>query len=600
MGQEMRMLQGLGVSDGVAIGSAVCINTRIGDIFQIPLAEGESEREVERFHQAVEQARQELGRERRRVFEEMGDELAGIFDAQALLLSDRAFLDRVEEHIRKEGVNAEWALQEALDEIQARFEAIDSQHLRERSEDIRHVCRYVVQSLRGIHLHRISEIEGDVVIVADDLSPADAVRLGRERVVGFVIEHGSKTSHTTIIARSLKIPAVLGVSGVIGELADQAEAPILVDGKSGQVVLHPDAATVEDYRQSRRRRRERQLELIKASELPTVTGDGTEIQVMANIDLPEEVADVVRFDAAGIGLYRSEFLYIEKSPELPTEEEHVALYRQIVEAAAPDPAIIRTYDLGGRKIAREVMETREENPVLGLRGIRLTLARPDIFKTQVRALLRATAYGDLWVMLPLVTIVEEVVQFRRFTAEVMEELEDEGLDFRRDFKLGIMIEVPAAAIISDLLAPEVDFFSIGTNDLIQYAMAVDRNNEHVANLYRPLHPGMVRMLRMIIGNANRAGIDVSMCGEMAADPRMTAILLGCGLRRFSVSPRQVPVIKRRIRELSLGRLDSLVDTCADLKTARQVEEFLETELGDAVKTAVNPPVSGSSLSSPAS
>jgi phosphotransferase system enzyme I (PtsI) len=579
MGRQMKEFQGLGVSEGVAFGTAVCINTRIADIFQIWLGEDEVEREVERFHQAVEKAREDILGVRVRVEEELGDELAGIFDAQALVLSDHAFLDRVVEHIRNEHVNAEWALQEAVDDIQARFEAIDAPHLRERSEDIRHVCRYVVQSLRGIQHHQLSDIDHDVVLVADDLSPSDAVRLGRERVVGFVIEHGSPTAHTTIIARSLNIPAVLGVAGVGAELVDQMEVPIVLDGGSGQVITRPDTATVEEFRQRARDRERQEIELFEGSELPTVTLDGCAVQVMANIDLPEEVAEAARFCPEGIGLYRSEFLYIEKSPQLPTEEEHVALYRSIVEAVAPKPAIIRTYDLGGRKIAREVMNTREENPVLGLRGIRLTLARPDIFKTQVRALLRATVFGDLWIMLPLVTIVEEIREFRRFAEEAMAELEREGHPFRRDYKLGIMIEVPAAAITSDLLAREADFFSIGTNDLIQYSLAVDRNNEHVAGLYRPLHPGIVRMLRMIVHNARAAGIDVSICGEMAGDPAMTPILLGCGLRRLSVSPRRIPAIKRRVRELSLANLEGIVDTCSNFATAAELDGYLAAELG---------------------
>ncbi len=578
MQQGMKEFQGLGVVDGVAFGTAVCINTRIADIFQIWLAESEVESEIERFHQAVEQARREIQRVQVQVEAELGDELAGIFDAQALVLSDHAFLDRVVEHIRKEHVNAEWALQEAVDDIQTHFEAIGAPHLRERSEDIRHVCRYVVQSLRGIQHHNLSEIDHDVILVADDLSPSDAVRLGREQVVGFVIEHGSPTAHTTIIARSLNIPAVLGVTGVSAELAEQVEVPIVIDGDSGQVILHPDAATVDEFRLRAEDRKQREIELFEGSDLPTVTLDGTEVHVMANIDLPEEVPEAIRFQPKGIGLYRSEFLYIEKSPELPTEEEHFAIYRSIVEAAAPNPAIIRTYDLGGRKIAREVMNTREQNPVLGLRGIRLTLARPDIFRTQVRALLRATAFGDLRIMLPLVTIVEEIRQFRQVAAEVMEELEREGHPFRRDYQLGIMIEVPAAAVTSDLLAREADFFSIGTNDLIQYSLAVDRNNEHVADLYRPLHPGILRMLRAVVRNAQAADIEVSMCGEMAADPRMTPILLGCGLRRLSVSPRQIPAIKRRVRQLSLAGLESVVANCADCATAGELDSYLASEL----------------------
>ncbi len=576
----MDTFHGIGASEGIAIGAAVCINTRIGDIYQIPLPKNEIEAEIERFREAVDHTRREIGRLRDRVGDELGDELAGIFDAQALVLSDATFLKGVQDHIRREHVNAEWALQETVADIQARFDAIDARYLRERQEDLRHVCRYVVRSLRGIHLHHLSEVEGDVVIVADDLSPSDAVRLGRENVVGFVIEHGSPTSHTTIIARSLNLPAVLGVDGISRKLADQGDPSIVIDGTAGKVILHPDTSTIEIYRGRIQEREREELVLLEAAELPTITLDGTRLRVMANVDLPEELSDVRRFGAAGIGLYRSEFLYIEKSPEIPTEEEHLDIYRKMIEAAAPDPAIIRTYDLGGRKIAREMMETQEANPVLGLRGIRLTLARPGIFKTQLRALIRATAFGNLWIMLPLVTIPEEVRQFRSVADEIMDELDAEGKRFHRDFKLGIMVEVPAAALITDILAREVDFFSIGTNDLIQYALAVDRANEHVADLYRPLHPGMLRMLKLIVRNAAAAGIEVGICGEMAADARMTAILLGCGLRRLSVSPRRIPAIKRRVRELSIEKLEDIVDTCSNLATAAEVDSYLEAELGE--------------------
>ena len=584
----METFQGIGASEGIAIGAAVCINTRIGDIYQIPIPENEIEAEIERFREAVEQTQREIGLMRDRVGDELGDELAGIFDAQSLVLSDSSFLTGVQDHIRRENVNAEWALQETVAEIQARFDAIDDRHLRERREDLRHVCRYVVRSLRGIHLHHLSEVEGDVVIVADDLAPPDAVRLGRENVVGFVIEHGSPTSHTSIIARSLNLPAVLGVVGISQKLADQIDLSIVIDGTDGKVIVHPDAATVELYRGRLEEREREELVLLETSELPTVTLDGTPLSIMANVDLPEELDDVKRFGAAGIGLYRSEFLYIEKSPEMPTEEEHLALYRKMIEAAEPYPAIIRTYDLGGRKIAREVMDTQEANPVLGLRGIRLTLARPDIFKTQLRALIRATAYGDPWIMLPMVTITEEIREFREVSEQIMDELEAEGLPFRRDFKLGIMVEVPAAALITDILAREVDFFSIGTNDLIQYALAVDRANEHVADLYRPLHPGMLRMLRLIVANAAAAGIEVGLCGEMAADARMTALLLGCGLRRLSVSPRRIPTIKRRVRELSTERLEEIVEACSNMATATEVDAYLTAHLGEMEKGSRTP------------
>ena len=577
----MEKFQGIGASEGIAIGGAVCINTRITDIYQIPIPASQIEAEVARFREAVDHTKQEISRLRDRVGDELGDELAGIFDAQGLVLSDHTFLEGVQEHIQREHVNAEWALQETVAEIQARFDAIDAQYLRERQEDLRHVCRYVIRSLRGIHFHQLSEVEGDVVIVADDLSPTDAVRLGRENVIGFVIEHGSPTAHTTIIARSLNLPAVLGVEGINQRLADQIETSIIVDGTTGTVILDPTASTLKTYRSISAARKRDELDLLDGSELPALTLDGIEVAVMANIDLPEELEDVRRFGAGGIGLYRSEFLYIEKSPDLPTEEEHLEIYRKMVEAAAPHPAIIRTYDLGGRKIAREVLQTWEANPVLGLRGIRLTLARPEIFKTQLRALIRATSYGDLRIMLPLVTIPEEILEFRRVCETVMEELEQEGLAFRRDFKLGIMIEVPAAAVITDILARYVDFFSIGTNDLIQYALAVDRNNEHVADLYRPLHPAILRMLKLIVDNANRAGIEVGMCGEMAGDTKMTAVLLGCGLRRLSVSPRRMPTVKRQVRGLMSATLSEMTQACSNLATAAEVEDFLKTSLEEA-------------------
>lgn len=574
-------LRGLGVAEGIAIGKAVCISTRIVDIFRIPLSDEDVEPEAERFREAVQRSREEIHRLRERVGEEVGDDVAAIFDAQALFLSDSYFLDRVLQRIREEKVNAEWALHEAAAELQGRFDAIDTLHLRERSEDLRDVCRYLLRRLQGLPHHEPAEFVEDIVIVADDITPSEAVRLGRQGVVGFAIEHGGRTSHTTIIARSLNLPAVTGVAGITQHFTEQAEVPIIVDGHTGLVLLNPEPGVVKAYRRRKSlQQQEEEQERLSTSALEAMTLDGTRIALMANIDLPEEIEDALRYGATGIGLYRSEFLYIEKSPELPTEDEHLALYRRLIEAAAPHPAIIRTYDLGGRKIAREVMHTEEANPVLGLRGIRLTLARPEIFKTQIRALLRASVYGDLWIMLPLVTIVEEVRAFRRVAQEAMVELDREGLVYGRSFRLGVMIEVPAAAEISDLFAREVDFFSIGTNDLIQYALAVDRNNDHVAGLYQPLHPAILRMLLRIADNAQQAGIEVSLCGEMAADPRLVPVLLGCGLRRLSVSPRQLAAIKRRICSLRIDKLREIVEASSRLPTSDEVEHYLRTRLED--------------------
>jgi phosphoenolpyruvate-protein phosphotransferase (PTS system enzyme I) len=573
---EMQFVQGMGVSDGIAIGRAVCIETRGPDIFRFHIPEDQVDTEVARLHEGALHAKSELRRIRARAEEDLGDDLAAIFDAHVLLLSDRAFLGRVEERIRTQHVNAEWAVHKTAEELDNRFARMDDAYMREKSEDLTDVSRHLLRSLQGIHHHDLSEMPDDVVIVADDLTPSDAIRLGRERVIGFAIESGGRTSHTTIIARSLNLPAVAGLVGIMGLVRD--EAPIIIDGETGTLILHPTEEVVARYRARKEELERRDQDLLATRELAAVTRDGVEIRLMANIDLPEEVDEVNVFGADGVGLYRSEFLYIEKSPHMPTEDEHVQIYRRLAELSAPHPAIIRTYDLGGRKLAREMMATEEENPVLGLRGIRLTLARPEVFRSQIRALYRAGLYGDLWIMLPLVSTLEEVRQFRAFAAEVHEEMEREGVPFRRDVRLGVMIEVPAAAMIADVLAREADFFSIGTNDLIQYSMAVDRNNEHVASLYQPLHPAILRMLRFVIDSARAQGIEVSLCGEMAADPRFALLLVGLGLRRLSMSPRQIPEVKTWIREVNVSDLSELATRCMEHGTAAEVQQHLDSYL----------------------
>ncbi|HEV8582045.1 MAG TPA: phosphoenolpyruvate--protein phosphotransferase [Thermoanaerobaculia bacterium] len=570
---EMQVLQGMGVSGGIAIGRAVYIETRGPEVYRLHITEDQVEGEVARLLEGAKHARSELKRIRARAEKDLGNDLAAIFDAHVLLLSDAAFLGRVEERIRTHHVNAEWAVVKTAEELDDRFAHMDNTYLRERSEDLTDVGRHLLRSLQGIAHHDLSELPNDIVIVADDLTPSDAIRLGRERVIGFAIETGGRTSHTTIIARSLNIPAVAGLVGIMSLLRE--DAPIIVDGETGTVILHPTDEMVSQYQARKAELERRDRDLLAVCDLAAVTRDGVEISLMANIDLPEEVEEVGPFGAAGVGLYRSEFLYIEKSPHLPTEEEHLQIYRRLVELAAPHPAIIRTYDLGGRKLAREMLATHEDNPVLGLRGIRLTLARTDVFRTQIRALFRAGLYGDLWIMLPMVSTVEEVRKFRAFSAQVMAEMEREGVPFRPDVRLGVMIEVPAAAIIADVLAREVDFFSIGTNDLIQYALAVDRNNEHVASLYQPLHPAILRMLRFVIDSARAAGLEISLCGEMAADPGFALLLVGLGLRRLSMSPRQIPEVKTWVREATVAELADLATRCLEHSTAEEVQRHLE-------------------------
>ncbi len=568
-----RTVTGLGVAPGVGIGRAVCVAGRAAEVFRLPIAAARVDAEIDRLRAAVERAQKELDTTRKRAGEELGKELAEIFEAHTLMLDDQAFLGRIEQCIREEQVNAEWAVHTTTEELERRFEALDSPHHKARIEDLLDVAQYLLRFLAGHERPKFGGFEDDVVVVAGDLTPSEAVRLGRERVVGFAIEGGGPTSHTTIIARSLHLPLVAGLHNVMDLVG--SEERIIVDGGEGQVILDPSPELVEQY--ERRRLDQAQEERLKtrSRKQRAVTRDGVEISLLANIDLPEEIHEAVAFGASGIGLYRSEFLYIEKSPELPSEQEHVELYSRLLEEISPHPVTIRTFDLGGRKLAQEVLDTREANPVLGLRGIRLTLARRDIFKIQIRALLRAGSAGQLKIMIPMVSAVEEVLQFKALVEEARAELVSEGLEACCDFELGVMIEVPSAALIADALAREVDFFSIGTNDLIQYAMAVDRNNEHVSYLYRPLHPAILRLISQTVGSAVRAGIDVSICGEMAADPRHAPLLIGLGLRSLSAGPRAIPELKKRILELSAEECGQLAERCLGLASASEVEAQLD-------------------------
>jgi phosphotransferase system enzyme I (PtsI) len=568
----MQKLVGIGVSDGIAVGRAVVVANRAVEIFRIPLREDEVEREVERFRSARQEVRHQIDLTRRGAGRLFGEELSAIFEAHTLLLEDRTFVAAIEKRIAQDKVNAEWAVHETSTDLARRFSSVHDDYLRERGEDLEDVVRQLLRTLQGIAHHEVSEVEGDVILVADDLVPSEAIRLGRGNVVGFAIEAGGRTSHTSIIARSLGIPAV----AVLPEITDLVtdEDPIIVDGRSGTVILHPTPEVLAKYRTDKA---ELQLAVDRVLAEPiesAVSLDGVAIDLLANIDLPEELAELQRCGAQGIGLYRSEFLYMETDPRVPSEEDHYRIYRQLVEAAAPHPATIRTYDLGGRKLAREMMGSDEENPVLGLRGIRLTLARPKMFRTQLRGLLRAGAHGDLWLMAPMVSRIEEVRLLRALLDEIGAELDAQGFTRATRYRLGIMIEVPAAALIADLLAREVDFFSIGTNDLIQYSLAVDRNNRQVADLYQPLHPAILRMLRSVAESGRAAGIPVSLCGEMASDVNCLPVVLGLGLRKLSAHPRSLPVLARRIRQLDLGCLEPIARQCCELASTREVEELL--------------------------
>ncbi len=570
-----RRHEGRSIVAGCAGGRFVAIDRELDEIYRLAIEPSDVPAQIERLHRAIGLARQEIERTRLAVPDPVCDDLAPIFDAQKLLLDDSALQRQIIGRIEAEKVNAEWAVRETFGELAKRFADFEAAHLRERAQDLRDVARALLRALGDDQetgrpdLERFGE---PIVLFGHDLTPSDAIRLARAGVAAFALEIGGEASHTAIIARALNLPLVSGLAGLTDHDLEAERA--IVDGDLGLLILDPEAATEAHYRRhaAESERREHELEGEAAAEARTL--DGESVRLMANIDLPQELGDVRRYGSEGVGLYRSEFLFIEKSPELPTEEEQLAVLHELIDASAPHPAVVRTFDLGGRKLAKEVIETREENPVLGLRGIRLTLQRSEIFKSQLRAILRAGAHGRLRVLLPMVTGVAEIRQFREIAHEAAEELRAEGADFREDFRLGAMIEVPSAAMMADRIASEVDFLSLGTNDLVQYALAVDRNNEQVAYLYQPLHPAILRMVRFVVDSARKAGIEVVACGEVAADPRITPLLLGLGLRRLSVTPRAIPRIKKRVREVSAEELAAVADRCLDADSPEDVQEAL--------------------------
>ena len=569
---DIRTYKGIGVSPGIAIGRAVIMEKRIASVYRVPIRDEEVASEANRFLEALDKTRDELLDLKQKVSRSMGDEYASIFEAHAMIVSDASFADKVVQKIESEQVNAEWALAEVQEELQARFASFDDPYLRERSADVKDVAERVLTNLQGISHHDLSEITHDVIIIADDLTPSDTVHFNRRPIVGFATETGGRTSHTSIIAKSLFIPAVIGVPRLT-KIIDNDEI-VIVDGYEGVLLVNPTQAMISEYQARVVRHEEAERRLAENRDLTAVTKDERRISLQANIDLVEELNAAVRYGAEGVGLYRSEFLYISKSPLLPTEEEHFQLYKNIAETMAPNWCVIRTFDLGGKKLAREVIGSKEDNPVLGLRALRLCMKHRDMFKTQLRALLRASAFGKLKIMFPLVSGIQELRQVKTLVRELKAELDAQGIAYNPELQIGIMIEVPSAAVIADILAEEADFFAIGTNDLIQYSLAIDRSNENVSYLYEPLHPALLRLIKGVIDAGKRAGIPVSMCGEMAADPIYAIVLLGLGLEIFSMNPSSVPVIKNIVRSVRYRDCRRIADIAMTKRTAQEIEEYV--------------------------
>ena len=519
------------------------------------LADVELDTEVARFEGALLATRKELLELQVRLSESAGASDAGIFDAHLLVLEDPTLIEEVLKGIRNQKNNAEFVFQGVSHRYIKTLSAIDDPYLRERAVDLEDVSRRVIRHLLGKSGQRLAGHDRNHIIVADELTPSDTATLNRENVAGFITEKGSKTSHTAIMARALGIPAIVGLEGICSNLENGNT--VLLDGYSGKIFLNPTAATLSEYQRVAQEKEliEEGLDSIKASE--SITLDGRRIALAANIELPEELEDVKACGAEGIGLYRTEFLYFNRTVP-PDEEEQYGVYRHVAERAAPHGVIIRTLDIGGDKPTECLDLGHEENPFLGCRAIRFCLNNPEIFKTQLKAILRAGLHGNLKIMFPMISGHEELLHAKALLSEAVDELKASGTAFQEDMDLGIMIEVPSAAITAAMLAPEVKFFSVGTNDLLQYLMAVDRGNERIAHLHDPSNPAVVRVLKMVVDAAHEAGIWVGVCGELAGDIEYTPLLVGLGFDELSASTALVPRVKKAIRSLDVAACEEIV------------------------------------------
>jgi phosphoenolpyruvate-protein phosphotransferase (PTS system enzyme I) len=568
-------LKGIAASPGIATGKAFLVDSESMAIAKRKIPKEELPLEIARFEEALIKTRSEVMEIKKKVTDELGSEHGEIFDAHLLVLEDRALIEEVISDLKNERSSVEYVFSKILNKYIKAFTKIDDEYLKERLSDIQDVGRRILNNLLGGKERILKDIKNEVIVVAYDLSPSDTASMQKEKIQGFITDIGGRTSHTAIMARSLEMPAVVGLEKATGSIRNGDT--IIVDGDRGLVIINPEKKTVQRYRKNKKDFTTLQNNLVKIRNLPAETKDGHCIQLSANIEFPEEISSVISHGAEGIGLYRTEYFYMNRI-DLPSEDEQFQAYKKVTERIKDQSVIIRTMDLGGDKFISQLKVPRELNPFLGWRAIRFSLARPDIFKTQLKAILRASPYGQLKLMYPMISGIEEVKQANRILEQCKKELNKRGVNFNRNIEVGAMIEIPSAALTSDIIAKDVDFFSIGTNDLIQYSLAVDRANEKIAYLYNPAHPAILKLIKQVIESAHKEKIWVGMCGEMAADPAMILILLGLGLDEFSVSPLSVPEIKKIIRSITLKDAKRITEEALKLPSGDKIKKFAEEKL----------------------
>lgn len=580
------ILVGIGTSPGIAIGESFSLRRTRMTAVTVPIHPDEVQAEVESFRKAIQEAKDQLLEVRDSVTDQRLIDHLYIIDTHLLILEDDSLVEETIRTIERDLINAAAALQQTIQKFQAIFDGIEDEYLRERRSDVDAVGDRIQYNLAGEVRQSLTDIESKVIVVAHDLSPADTLQIDRDKIIGFVTDVGGRTSHTSILARSLGVPAIVGLESATSLVP--RGVPVIVDGTNGNLILNPSDATFQEYLEKKQAYEYQNQTLLEYCELPAVTKDGFKVRLNSNIEMPHDVDVSKEQGADGIGLLRSEFLFMGRATP-PDEEEQYQFYRSVIEAMAPNPVTIRTLDVGGDKFVPEINLADEVNPVMGLRAIRFSLKERTLFNIQLRAILRASVHGSVQIMFPMVTGVEETRSCIMCLREARQQLKNEGVVIAEKIPVGVMIETPSAALVSDMIAKEVDFFSIGTNDLIQYCLAVDRGNEHVAYMYNPLHPAVLRSLKLICDAAEKRGIPVSMCGEMAGDPFYTPILIGLGIDELSMNPYGIPRVKRVLRAIKREDGAKLLEVLMSLATVSDVTHYLEKELALQLPAFFSPP-----------